>query len=288
MHLCFHGTLLRDANRPTFEERLRLAREFGYSAIDVSVGEVQAHLKAHPGLTAEQMWKEAGLVPGMIGGVVNAAPFASEADWEKALVGLRERAEAAAAIGGKIAGTWMPNRSEMPADQACTMVCRRFTQVADALQPAGMAFAVEFIGVRTLWKDVPHAFIGTYADCLALFEETGRDNLGFLLDCYHCHAAETPFAEIERTPRSRIVYLHCNDAKPVPPAEVLDADRLIPGEGVIDLAGWFRAVAATGFDGPVAPEVLGPRLQGMTTAQAATACRDGMAAALRAAGVPVN
>lgn len=288
MRLCFHGTLLRGPERPGFADRMGLARGFGYSAIDVGIGEVQGYLRDHPGLTAEQMWKDAGLVPGMVGGVVTAAPFASEAEWEKSLVGLEERAAAAAAIGGRIAGTWMPNRSAMPADEARAMVRRRFTQVADALKPAGLAFAVEFIGVRTLWAELPHAFIGTYADCLALFEETGRENLGFLLDCYHCHAAETPFAEIARTARSRIVYLHLNDAKPVPPAEVLDADRLIPGEGVIDLAGWFRAVAATGFDGPVAPEVLGPRLKDMTTAEAATACREGMAAAMRAAGVAVN
>lgn len=288
MRLCFHGTLIRGSDRPSFTERLRLAREYGYGAIDVGVGEVHAHLQAHPGLDAEGLWREAGLVPAMVGGVVTAAPFAPEAEWEQSLVGLGERAEAAAAIGGRIAGTWMPNRSALPPAEARALVRRRFTQVADALRPAGLAFAVEFIGVRTLWPDLPHPFIGTYADCLALFEETGRDNIGFLLDCYHCHAAETPLAEIARTPRARILYLHLNDAKPVPPAEVLDADRLIPGEGVIDLPRWFRAVAATGFDGPVAPEVLGPRLRDLTTAQAATACREGMVAAMRQAGVPVQ
>jgi len=288
MRLCFHGTLLRGPDRPSFADRLRLARGFGFSAIEVGYREVEAHLAAHPGLTAEQLWAEAGITPAMVGGVVTAAPFASDADWEKSLVGLEERARAAAATGAKVTGTWMPNRSAIPTSEARAMIRRRFTQVADALAPAGLSFAVELIGVRTLWRELPHAFIGTYADCLELFEETGRSNIGFLLDCYHTHAAETPLEEIARTPRSRILYLHINDAKPVPPAEVLDADRLIPGEGVIDLAGWFRAVAATGYDGAVAPEVLGPRLKELTTAQAATGCHDGIVAAMRRAGVPVD
>ena len=34
----------------------------------------------------------------------------------------------------------------------------------------------------------------------------------------------------------------------------------MPGEGIIDLAGWLQAIAATGFDGTIALEVLGPRL----------------------------
>lgn len=288
MHLCFHGTLLRGPDRPTFTERLRLAREFGYTAIDVGYREVAGHLDGNPGLTAARLWAEAALQPGLVGGVVTAAPFAPQPEWDQSLVGLPGRAAAAAAIGGKIAGTWMPNRSAIPTAEARSLMRTRFSQVADALAPAGLAFAVEFIGVRTLWADLPHPFIRTYADCLALFEETGRANLGFLLDCYHCHAAETPHAEIAATPGSRILYLHLNDAKPVPPAEVLDGDRLLPGEGVIDLPGWFRAVAATGYDGAVAPEVLGPRLKEMTTAEAARACREGIVAAMRQAGVPVN
>jgi sugar phosphate isomerase/epimerase len=288
VRLCFHGTLVRGPDRPSFAERLQWARRFGYSAVEVGYREVEAHLAAHPGLTPEQLWSDAGVWPAMVGGVVTAAPFAPEAEWRSALQGLEDRARAAAAIGARVTGTWMPNRSALPPAEARALIRRRFTEVADALAPAGLAFAVELIGVRTLWPELPHAFIGTYADCLQLFEETGRANIGFLLDCYHTHAAETPLEEIARTPRSRILYLHVNDAKPVPPAQVLDADRLIPGEGVIDLVGWFRAVAATGYDGAVAPEVLGPRLQGMTTEQAATACRAGIVAAMERAGVPVE
>lgn len=288
MRLVFHGTLLRGPERPSFADRLRLAREFGYSAIEIGYREVEAHLAAHPGLTAQQLWAESGVVPATVGGVVTAAPFASEADWQKSLEGLEERARAAAATGATVTGTFMPNRSTLPPAEARALIRRRFTQVADALAPAGLSYAVELIGVRTLWPDLPHPFIRTYADCLELFEETGRSNIGFLLDCYHTHAAETPLQEIAQTPRSRILYLHINDAKPVPPAEVQDGDRLIPGEGVIDLVGWFRAVAATGYDGAIAPEVLGPRLKELTTAAAATACREGIVAAMRQAGVPVE
>ena len=43
----------------------------------------------------------------------------------------------------------------------------------------------------------------------------------------------------------------------------MDQDRVLPGEGVIPLADWLRAIDATGFDGFIAIEVLGPRLAGL-------------------------
>jgi sugar phosphate isomerase/epimerase len=36
--------------------------------------------------------------------------------------------------------------------------------------------------------------------------------------------------------------------------------RWLPGEGVIDLVGFFRALDKIGYDGGVAPETIGPRI----------------------------
>ncbi len=46
----------------------------------------------------------------------------------------------------------------------------------------------------------------------------------------------------------------------MPPEEVQDNMRLLPGEGVIDLIGFFKALRQIGYAGGVAPETIGPRI----------------------------
>lgn len=283
MLLCFHGTLVR-GERLSWAERVALARRTGYQAIDFDYRHVEQALAERPGLDAAGFWAEAGLVPGMAGGVGLPGLFAPEEEFHRGLSGVAAAAEAAARTGARQVGLVMQNRSRLPEAEARALVVGRLRQLGQALSAAGLRLAVEFIGVRSLWPDLPHPFAQRYEDTLALFEESGCDNVGFLLDSYHWYGAEATLAQVAATPKQRIVYAHVNDSKPGPRVAIQDADRLLPGEGVIDLGGWFRALAMTGFDGCVAPEVLGPRLEGMTSEQAAIACRDGIVAAMRAAG----
>jgi sugar phosphate isomerase/epimerase len=281
MQLCFHGTLVR-GGRLGFEERAALARRTGYQALDFDFREVEPLLG---GRSAEEFWAAAGLRPGMAGGVPVPDPFAAEATFAEGLAALPARAAAARAAGAFAVGLVLRNRSALPEAEARALVRDRLRRVGEALAPAGLRLAVEFIGVRTLWPDLPHPFAQRYGEFLSLLEETGRPNVGMLLDSYHWYGAEGTAEEVAATPRERIVYLHVNDCKPGPRDQIQDGDRLLPGEGVIDLPAWLAAVARTGFDGPIAPEVLGPRLQGSSSEEAAVACRDGILAAMRRAGL---
>jgi sugar phosphate isomerase/epimerase len=51
-----------------------------------------------------------------------------------------------------------------------------------------------------------------------------------------------------------------SDARAMPPEDVQDNMRLLPGEGIIDLLGFFRALQKIGYQGGVAPETIGPRI----------------------------
>ena len=54
-------------------------------------------------------------------------------------------------------------------------------------------------------------------------------------------------ADILATPASRIVHVHVSDAKQMPPEEVQDTMRWLPGEGIIDLVGFFQALKQIGY-----------------------------------------
>lgn len=56
----------------------------------------------------------------------------------------------------------------------------------------------------------------------------------------------------------QIVHVHINDAKNIPVGDVLDNDRLYPGEGVINLPGFLQALNYIGYAGPVTQEILTP------------------------------
>ena len=53
------------------------------------------------------------------------------------------------------------------------------------------------------------------------------------------------------------VHVHISDAKPAPAEEVRDNQRFMPGEGVIDLIGFFQALKKIGYEDGVSPEPLG-------------------------------
>jgi len=77
-----------------------------------------------------------------------------------------------------------------------------------------------------------------------------------------------------------------SDAKPMPPEDVLDNMRHLPGEGVIDLVGFFQALKAIGYQGGVAPETIGPRIpDGMPPEESARLALEATTAILKKAGV---
>jgi sugar phosphate isomerase/epimerase len=61
--------------------------------------------------------------------------------------------------------------------------------------------------------------------------------------------------------------------------------RLMPGEGIIDLTGFLRAVQKVGYDGGVAPEPLGRIPMDMSGEDAAKLAYDTTRAIMQKAGV---
>ncbi len=82
-------------------------------------------------------------------------------------------------------------------------------------------------------------------------------NIGLQLDAWHWHHAGATAADILAAGKSRIVSVHVSDARKQPPEEVRDNQRLLPGEGVIDLASFFKALQKIGYEDAVSPEPLG-------------------------------
>ena len=84
-------------------------------------------------------------------------------------------------------------------------------------------------------------------DMLEFAKECGP-NVGLLLDVWHWHHAGGTTAEILKAGKERIVHVHFNDSPKLPPEEIRDNERLMPGEGVIDLQGALKALQTIGYE----------------------------------------
>jgi len=164
--------------------------------------------------------------------------------------------------------TWIMPSSDRPFSENWNFHVSRLKHVAAVLAEQGLRLGLEFVAPYHLRRRFAHEFIFTPGLMLELADACGS-NVGLLVDSFHCHCAGTTWEHLAMIPAQRIVLVHLNDAPKVPVAEAQDGVRVLPGDGVIDVSGFLKAVAATGYAGPVSLEVISQELSKLNPAQAA-------------------
>jgi sugar phosphate isomerase/epimerase len=279
-----NGSQLRGAQL-TLEQKAALAHRYGYPGLDFSLAEARAVDGGPAAVTA--LLSRHGVEASTVSGVLGANVVAADEQFGAALEALPANARAAAALGARRTGTVLPCRAAQAKDELWPRVVERIRRLDSALDGSGVRLGMEFLGVKTLLPNLPHAFVQSMAEALRLLDEAGARHVGLTLDSYHWYAAGDTLDTIRNTPAERIVLLHVNDAKDRPREQLIDGDRLVPGEGVIPLADWLRAIASTGFDGFIAMEVLGPRLADVDAESCAKLGMEAHQRLLEAAGLPL-
>ena len=90
---------------------------------------------------------------------------------------------------------------------------------------------------------------------------------------------------IAKLRESQIAIFHFNDAPNLPPEQIHDNQRLLPGEGVINLTGFLQALHKIQYKDALSVEVFG-RTKDMTPEAAAKAGLESALAVFHKAGVP--
>ncbi|SFS87347.1 sugar phosphate isomerase/epimerase [Paenibacillus sp. BC26] len=180
----------------------------------------------------------------------------SEEKFRDGLSKLAEEAAAAAALGCTRCCTYVLPATNFKAAHFTVLATRRLRTCAQILGAYGISLGLEFVGphhLRTAWTN---PFLWTLEETLDWIAAIGEPNVGLLFDAYHWYTNGSTIAEIEALTPDQIVHVHINDAPDLPVEEVRDNGRLYPGEGVIDLAGFLRALNAIGYKGSVTQEIL--------------------------------
>ncbi|MBI3910198.1 MAG: sugar phosphate isomerase/epimerase [Armatimonadetes bacterium] len=250
--------------RADFEEGLALARRHGFQGLDLPLDEAAALGAA----AVRARYTEHGLLPGGFGLAVNWRE--DEATWRVGLERLPAQARLAREVGTGRCYTWVPAASnDRPFAENFAFHVQRLRPVAAILAEAGCHLGLEFIGPATIRRAHRYEFIWTMPGMLELCAAVG-DNAGLLLDGWHWYTAGHTVADLLTLRPEQVVYVHVNDAPAgVPVDQQIDSVRCLPGEtGVIDIAGFLRALQQIGYDGPVTPEPFSQQLRSMTPDEA--------------------
>jgi sugar phosphate isomerase/epimerase len=207
-----------------------------------------------------------------------------DATFQATLAQLDQAAAFAAAIHCPRMMTYIMPSSDTPKDELHKLYLQRFTESARILARHKVRLGLEFLGPLEFRKAHKYEFIWKMPDMLAFAKECGP-NVGLLLDSWHWHHAGATTGDILAAGRERIVHVHFNDAPNLPPEQIHDNQRLLPGEGVINLTGFLQALEKIGYHDALSVEVFG-RTKDMTPEAAAKAGLDSALAVFHKAGVP--
>lgn len=238
----------------TVEEFVQLAAKHGFGAIDTDGASLQAMIKRNGLDEAKRLLKQSNVQIGAIG--LSVEWRGSEEQFLSGLTQLTEDAAAAAALGCTACCTYILPSTDYNAAHFMALATRRLKLCAQILSAYNIRLGLEFVGphhLRTNWKN---PFIWDMQSTLDWIDAIGEPNVGLLFDAYHWYTNEDNIDAILQLQASQIVHVHINDAPDVPISEVLDNARLYPGEGVIDLGGFLRALKQIGYAGAVSQEVL--------------------------------
>jgi len=128
---------------------------------------------------------------------------------------------------------------------------RVLNELCDISGRHGVTLAFEFLGqtdcsVQTL--DLAHEIV----------RESGRENLGLVIDSFHFYAGGSTVEMIEALDPKLIQIFHINDAEDFPRGQLEDRHRLLPGLGILPLPEIVSAFRLIGYDKVASVEIFRP------------------------------
>jgi sugar phosphate isomerase/epimerase len=266
--------------RANLAESIAMAAKFGFEAVDPNVKEIAA--------LSDSALSE--LLAGMqskkltFGSTAQGFPITQAEDrWAPFLKELAATAKTMQRAKVTRFVTWLSSSdNNLTYLQNFKLHTRKISEAATVLGDSGVSLGLEYVGPKTGWSRGKYPFIHTIATMKELIAETGKKNLGFLLDSWHWYNSQETPADLLTLKNSDIVAVHVNDAPAgVPVDQQVDNRRGLPlATGVIDLAGFLNAINQVGYDGPVAAEPMDAELRKLPPEEALAKTAEAMQKAM--------
>ncbi len=164
-----------------------------------------------------------------------------------------------------IVGTDGPEQNSY---EALDSVARAVWNLAEFTKDLGVDIAIEF-NWSPLVKSLPSA--------VRVAEIADHPRVGVLFDTAHYHVTPTKLSDINEDSVKWIKHVHLNDM-PGTPADLThrDFDRVLPGEGILDLPEIILALERNGYEGYFCIEMFNAELWELPVKEAARRCYESL------------
>ncbi|MFL7809878.1 MAG: sugar phosphate isomerase/epimerase family protein [Anaerolineae bacterium] len=171
-----------------------------------------------------------------------------------------EAAEFLAKLGGTMMVVGTDGPSELPADPV--------GEVAAALH--AMASSIEHTGVTLCLEFNWSPLVKTLRMAADVTRQVGMQSVGVVFDPAHYYCTPCKFAELTAENVATIRHVHVDDMRDKPPElSHCNSDRVLPGEGILDLGALLGQIERHGYEGYYSIELFNEALWATPVEEAA-------------------
>lgn len=235
-------------------ELITLASDNGFDAVETTSEDLKQFVSSFGIKDAEKYLTEKNIVLGAV-----ALPVEWREDdesFQKGIFELVRTAEIASQLDCKTFFTYFMPSTDQEVAPYTIKLSNRLRLIGRLLEQYDMNLALEYVGPHHLRNKWENKFIWTAENTIDWINFIGEENIGIVLDSFHWYTSEETVETILSLKPNQIKYAHINDARNVPVEEILDNDRVYPGEGVIDLTSFLKAANEINYQGIITQEVL--------------------------------
>lgn len=238
-------------------EKIRIAGEAGYEGLELWAVELYEHVGRGGEISdVEKALADQGLkVPCMI--AVRNWGETTGREYELALEEARRRMELAARLNTEFVVCTPP--IDFPDRSRFHEAYRDLLQIG---RESGTRALLEYISVFNSLNNIP--------DAVAVLDQLGDPEGALVVDAFHNWNSKTTLDDLRQLPLERLAHYHIDDAHPdIPAMSQKDTDRVMIGDGQMDLAAEISILREKGYQGWVSLELFNSDLWAQDPAEVA-------------------
>lgn len=249
MKLSLNGATTMNADLAT---DVHAAAAAGFDYVEIWAAKLRDFLKSHSVSDLKTLFDESGVRPLSINSIEHIT-FRDAPAYAQIRTECEELASIAAAIACPyivvVPGRFPPGGlSSYEVIEESVRVLRELASIAER---HGVALAFEFLGQKD-------CSVQTLDLADEIVQKVNRRNIGLVIDSFHFYVGGSTISMIDALDPKRLFIFHINDAENLPPDQLTDAHRLLPGLGILKLKEIIEAFKRIGYDQVASVEIFRP------------------------------
>ncbi|MBC7083341.1 MAG: sugar phosphate isomerase/epimerase [Firmicutes bacterium] len=230
---------------------VEISQAAGYDVLEIWGAKLNEYLTSRSVADLKALFESARIKPYSINSI-EFITFKKGSEWDNIVRLCHEYCRIASAIGcPNVVVVPSPKPQGVSSADIAHESARALAELSRIAEGYGVHLAFEFLGFE--WCSVT-----TLRQCNEIVEQVNRPNIGMVLDTFHFFAGGSQLESIDAVDPKKLFIFHINDAEPLPKNELQDANRLLPGDGVIPLREIVARLKHIGYDAVASVELFRP------------------------------